>query len=100
MDSKTVKSFPSPLVAQAYQYYLKGLNAKETGKLLDISPRTVQRYAKAHGFKKRASPGTLQQRASQLQALGYSYNAIAGILCRSRTTIYNYLKRAQTKKVG
>lgn len=27
-------------------YYLKGLNYKEIGKLLDLSPRSVQRYAK------------------------------------------------------
>ncbi|WP_221198105.1 helix-turn-helix domain-containing protein [Chitinophaga barathri] len=93
------RSFPSPLIAKAYDYYLKGLTAKETAKLLDISPRTVQRYIKAYGFEERAVPATIRQRVIQLHAQGFSLREIADIIQKSRTTVYKYLK-AEKQKVG
>lgn len=92
MDNKTVKTFPSPVIAKAYNYYLKGLTAKETAKLLDISARTVQRYIKAYRFEERAVPATIRQRVGQLHERGFSHTEIAGIIQKSRTTVYNYLK--------
>lgn len=76
-------------------YYLKGLNYKEIGKLLDISPRTVQRYIKESDCKKLAEPKTLQQRAVEMHSHGWSYSEIAKKLKISRTTAYLWNKRAK-----
>jgi DNA-binding CsgD family transcriptional regulator len=85
--------FDNSLVDKAYQYYLKGLNGVEIGKLLDISPRTIQRYIKDHKFKELAVPKTLQRRATELYQQGHSYREIAITLRKSRTTVYYYLKK-------
>ncbi|MBB1192603.1 hypothetical protein DNC80_02835 [Flavobacterium sp. SOK18b] len=37
--------------AKAYEYYCKGLNSKEIGKLLDCSFRTIQNYMSAENWK-------------------------------------------------
>ncbi|WP_436487416.1 helix-turn-helix domain-containing protein [Chitinophaga sp. ARDCPP14] len=84
--------FNNLLVERAYQYYLKGLNAVEIGTLLNISPRTIQRYARDNKFKELATPETLQNRAKELFRQGHSYREIASILRKSRTTVYYYLK--------
>lgn len=80
-------------------YYLKGLNYNEIGKLLDISPRTVQRYIKESNCKLNTSPKTLQQLSIDLCAKGWSYSEVAKKLKKSRTTIYLWNKKAkETKK--
>jgi DNA-binding CsgD family transcriptional regulator len=84
--------FNNLLIERAYQYYLKGLNAAEIGKLLDISPRTIQRYARNNKFKELAMPETLQNHAKELFRQGHSYRQIASTLRKSRTTVYYYLK--------
>lgn len=78
-------------------YYLKGLNYNEISKLLDISPRTVQRYIKESDCKKRTEPKTLQQRAIDLHAHGWSYSEIAKKLKISRTTAYLWNKKAKQR---
>jgi DNA-binding CsgD family transcriptional regulator len=83
------------LIDRAYQYYLKGLNGVEIGKLLDISPRTIQRYVKDNKFKELAAPKTLQRRATELYQQGHSYREIARIIRKSRTTVYYYLKESR-----
>jgi len=82
-------------------YYTKGLTYSEIGKLLDISPRTVQRYVTNCGVKKELSGAkTLQQRAFDLSAKGFSYTEIAQKLRVTKTTVYNWHKRkkAQTSE--
>lgn len=75
-------------------YYAKGLTYSEIGKLLDISPRTVQRCIMSSGVKKELSePKTLQQRAFDLSAKGFSYSEIAHKLRVAKTTVYNWHKR-------
>ena len=75
-------------------YYAKGLTYSEIGKLLDISPRTVQRYITSSGVKKELSePKTLQQRAFDLSAKGFTYTEIAKKLRVTKTTVYNWHKR-------
>lgn len=76
-------------------YYLKGLNYKEIGKLLDISPRTVQRYMKESDCKERLEPKTLQLRAVEMHASGWSYSEIAKKLKVSRTTVYLWNRKAR-----
>ncbi|WP_221198111.1 helix-turn-helix domain-containing protein [Chitinophaga barathri] len=73
------------------------MTAKETAKLLDVSARTVQRYAKAYKFGERAVPATIRQRVKQLHERGFSYPEIAGIIQKSRSTVYNYLKMEKQK---
>ena len=71
------------------EYWLKGLTYAEIGKLLDISPRTVQRYVTSSGVKKELSePKTLQQRAFELSGKGLSYTEIAKKLGVTKTTVY------------
>jgi DNA-directed RNA polymerase specialized sigma24 family protein len=69
-------------------YYLRGLTAKETGKLLDISPRTVQRYISQSGYHEISEPKTIQQKAFELSAKGFSYSEVAKRLRISKTTVY------------
>ncbi len=70
------------------RYYLMGLNGKEIGKLLDISPRTVQRYISESGTRETTEPKTIQQKAFELSAKGFSYAEIAKRLQISKTTVY------------
>lgn len=81
-------------------YYLKGLNYKEIGKLLDISPRTVQRYVKESGCRQLSEPKTLQQRAVELHLRGWSYSEIAKKLKISRTTAYTWNKKAKAQNLS
>lgn len=83
------------LVAKAYGYYLKGLTAKEIGKLLDVNERTVQRWQSDHDFKAKAKPLPMPERAKQLQDKGITIEQIAKTLKVSRTTVCNYLRKAK-----
>ncbi|WP_315820987.1 helix-turn-helix domain-containing protein [Paraflavitalea speifideaquila] len=83
------------LIGKAYQYYLKGLTAKETAILLNVSERTVQRWTSTYEFAATAKPKTMQQRVVDLQKLGLSYAEISKALKVSRSTVYNYLKAAR-----
>lgn len=87
----------SLLIGKCYQYHLKGLTAKEIGKLLDLSERTVQRWAKDGNFKELAAPTTLQTKAVALYNKGLSYSQIAATLNVCKTTVYNYLKVSKVK---
>ena len=83
------------LICKAYRYYLKGLTARETAILLNVSERTIQRWKSEYGFADIAQPKALQQRAFDLKKLGLSYTEIARALTVSRTTVYNYLKKGR-----
>lgn len=91
METKTA------IIDKVKGYYLKGLNYKEIGKLLDISPRTVQRYVKESGCRQLSEPKTLQQRAVELHSRGWSYSEIAKKLKISRTTAYTWNKKAKAQ---
>lgn len=82
-------------VGRAYNYYLKGLTAKEIGKLLDISQRTVQRWSAQYDFEGLAGVPeleTIPQKAVRMAAAGLSYTEIGKKLRRCKATIYNYVK--------
>lgn len=87
-----------PEVLRVYHYHLRGLTARETAKLIDVSIRTVQRWASEYRFKEKAHPDTLQQRATQLHEQGFTYREIAATIRKSRTTVYNYLKETRKAK--
>lgn len=89
MDIKTA------ITEKVKTYYLKGLNYKEIGKLLDLSPRSVQRYAKAAKCRKITEPKSLQRRALEMHANGWSYSEIGKKLRVSKTTIYLWHKKAK-----
>lgn len=85
---------------RAFQYYCKGLNSKEIGKLLDISYRTIQNWMSADNWKNKRSPTPVKQKALGLYNDGFSYKSIAKMLNVSRTTVYLWIKdiRSQEKK--
>lgn len=82
-------------IAKAYGYYLKGLTAKEIGKLLDVNARTVQRWQSDHHFKTKAKPLPMYERATLLRSQGLTIENIAKTLKVSRTTVCTYLRRAK-----
>ncbi|MEZ0541246.1 helix-turn-helix domain-containing protein [Fibrella arboris] len=77
--------------ARAYRYYLHGLTCKEIGKLLDLSPRTIERYSQLDRWREKANPQPLADRARILHQQGVSYAGIAKALQISKATVYNYL---------
>lgn len=81
-------------------YHLKGLTTNEIGKLLDLSPRTVQRYMTQGGIKELAEPKSVQQKAFELSAKGWSYTEIAKKLRVCKTTVYNWHKKRQHENAG
>lgn len=94
MDAKTM------IADKVTGYYIKGLNYKEIGKLLDISPRTVQRYVAESECKKLDEPKTLQQRAIEMHKQGWSYAEIAHRLKVSKTSVYLWHKKAKQQNAG
>ena len=84
--------------ARAYGYYLKGLTCREIGKLLDLSPRTVERYSLVDRWRERANPQPLADRAKALQKQGFSYAQIAQTLGVGKSTVYSYLRVHQLKE--
>lgn len=80
---------------EIYKYYLLGLTNKEIAKLTDLSERTIQRVIKECHFKELAKPQPIAERAQSLRAKGLTYVEIAKALKCSKTSVYNYLKRAE-----
>ena len=78
--------------ARAYRYYLHGLTCKEIGKLLDLSPRTVERYSQLDKWHQQANPQPMADRARLLHQQGVSYAGIAKALQVSKATVFNYVK--------
>ena len=76
---------------KAFQYYCKGLNSKEIGKLLNLSYRTIQGYMSKENWKAKRSPTPIKRLAYDLHLKGLSYNGIAKTLHVSRSTIYNWI---------
>lgn len=94
MDAKTL------ITEKVTGYYLKGLNYKEIGKLLDISPRTVQRYVKESECKRLETEKPLQQRAIEMHSQGFSYSEIARKLKVSKTTVYLWHRKAKEQNTN
>lgn len=84
---------------RAYRYHLKGLTFAEIGKLLDLSPRTVEKYSQQDGWKARTSSTTPVERASEMRKQGHSYAEIGRTLGVSRSTVSNYLSKAKKAAV-
>ncbi|MCF2520945.1 terminase gpP N-terminus-related DNA-binding protein [Dyadobacter sp. CY351] len=77
---------------RAFNYHVKGLTFSEIAKLLDLSPRTVERYSQVDEWKAKANPAALPQRAKELQGRGFSCARIAQMIGVSKSTVFNYLK--------
>jgi DNA-binding NarL/FixJ family response regulator len=82
---------------KALRYFTMGLTAPEIGKLLDKSPRTIERYIQDNDWKRPIDDRTLQERANALVSSGKSYSEVAKELGICKTTVYNYLKRERAK---
>ena len=86
---------------KALRYFTMGLTAKETGKLLDLSQRTVEGYITRGAWKKSTDDRPLQEKALSLVNNGNSYAETAKILGISKSTVYNYIvKEKQNKTVN
>ncbi len=76
-------------------YYLKGLNSREIGKLLDISSRTAQRYMQSAKCKQLTAPKTREQKAVDMHKNGWSYAEIAKKMKVCKTTVYLWCKKVR-----
>lgn len=92
---KTMRQKTTPQ-EQVYAYHTKGLNAKEIGKLLGLSERTVQRYARQMNCKALKQPKTREVRALELHKEGFSYAEIAKKLRVCKATVYNWHRKAKS----
>lgn len=81
---------------KAFKYFSMGLTAREIGKLLDLSPRTIERYMLDGGWKRQEDTRTLKEKAKDLKNNGKTYAQIAELLGISKGTVYNYLKPKPT----
>lgn len=91
MELKTI------IAEKVRKYYIKGLTAKEIGKLLDLSTRTIQRYIAAGKFNELTITKTVEQKAIEMHTQGLSYAEIAKRLRVNKTTVYNWHRKAKTK---
>jgi len=83
---------------KAFYYFSLGLNSNEIGKLLNVSPRTIQGYMWRDKWKQKQKTPQICYTVAQLYESGLTYNQIAQTLNISRTTVYNYLKKTRTFK--
>jgi len=83
------------ILQKAAGYYAKGLTYQEIGKLMDISPRTAQRYVKEAGGNQQDREKTKRQRAFDLHAQGFSYSQVARKLRVSKTTVYLWHRKVK-----
>ena len=62
---------------KALRFFTMVLTAKEIGKLLDLSPRTIERYITDGQWKRPTDDRTLQEKALSLTNNGKSYSETA-----------------------
>jgi DNA-binding CsgD family transcriptional regulator len=84
--------------AEAYRYYVMGLNCQEIGKLLDLSVRTIERYMQTGGWKEATNGKGIEAKAYELHESGKTYAEVAKVLQISKGTVFNYLKRYRANK--
>ena len=97
---KSVNQPTNPKEAMAYRYYVMGLNTREIGKLLDLSPRTIERYMQAGKWKESVNGKTVEVKAYELRQGGKTYVEIAKVLQVSKSTVHYYLKRYEAKEAA
>jgi transposase len=82
---------------KAVGYCLKGLTAAEIGKLLDVSPRTVQRWIKANRETLQPQPPPVKNVCWELWKRGISIKRICEKTGLSRSTVQRKIKAGRTK---
>lgn len=75
--------------ARAYGYFIKGLTVAEIGKLLDLSPRTVEGYSQADRWRENDQP--IRARVISLSEAGFKPSEIAERVGLSQRTIERHL---------
>jgi DNA-binding CsgD family transcriptional regulator len=78
---------------KAFRYYVMGLTSKEIAKLLDLSHRTVEGYMSSEDWQNSERNENLKDRIMKMQESGKSYAEIAKSVGRSKSTVYNFLRR-------
>ena len=75
--------------ARAYRYFIKGLTVAEIGKLLDLSPRTVEGYSQADRWRENDQP--IRARIVRLHEAGFKASEVAERVGLSKRTVERYL---------
>mgnify|MGYP000340761347 CR=1 FL=1 len=84
---------------KALRYFMMGLTAREIGKLLDCSFRTIERYVLDGRWKRPTDNRTMKEKAWELVVNdGKTYLEASEMLGVSKSTIYNYIKCQKPKE--
>lgn len=94
-ERKERKTYTLEQRSNARRYYFMGLTIPEIGKLIEASPRTVEKWQIAEKWNDYRKLPPIKERALQMQKKGYSYSQIAEALSISRVTVYRWLKQAK-----
>lgn len=81
--------------ATARKYYLMGLTVPEIAKLMDVPPRTVEKWQYTEKWTAIKEARPIKHRAHDLHKAGKTYTQIAEILNVSYTTVWRYLVAAK-----
>lgn len=81
------------IVNRITRYFNMGLSSAEIGKLLDLTPRTVQRYLKKYDIRNEQKALPLEEKAYQLVQQGKSYSQVGAIMRVSKTTVYKWMRK-------
>jgi len=81
---------------KAFSYYALGLTAFEVAKLLDLNPRTVQKWQTEQKWTQKLNPNSLKDKCLEMQNKGMTYVQISEILQISKSTVNRYIKEAKT----
>lgn len=106
MKTSKVKNSPKPTIvkhslekrAMARKYYLMGLTMAEVGKLIDCSPRTIEKWKITEQWAKLKDVPNLESRVIELYEGGYTYAEIIDLMKISKPTIWRILKAANKLK--
>lgn len=87
-------------ITKIIRYKDMGLTTGEIGKLLDLSPRTIQRYLKDERKQEAETPtfSNRQTKAIKLHVSGMSYAEIARRMKVSKTTVYLWHRKYKSQK--
>ena len=84
------------LKESAFNYYAKGLTAKEVAKLLDLSFRTVQNWQTNERWTEKLNPDSIKQKCYDLKIKGITYKELTKMFNISISTVQRYVNEVKT----
>lgn len=85
------------LKQRAFNYYAKGLTAKEVAKLLDLSFRTVQNWQTDEKWTEKLNPDSIKQKCYELKNKGLTYKKLSEMFELSVSTVQRYVNEIRNK---